>query len=343
MIYTVTSIQQLFQSITDKAVNLIKDEKSMVIQVQGEIGTIDETIKYSTLYNVALNEGKEQILMDIPKSLIKEREISSGQFVKVTGIVKSEINTNTRNRLVLKIQVSDLEAAESLSQSNKYKENLDRVQTILRLKTGARPFPLKDNVTITIITAKNAKTEDDLVGGLKPIRDYFQISTKYVNILDKFELAKEITQAKSDILAVIRGGGGESEFKIFNEPEVLEALVKFQGYRMIGIGHTTDNALADIIADFSAPTPANLGVEIKEKYIDYLRMLAKIKAQDAEIKRLTKEIEENERLKATEPITAPVREETQKVKDDKFKQRIIFFILVSALAVLAHIAYKSIF
>lgn len=343
MIYTVTSIQQLFQSIIDKALNLVKNEQTMLIQIQGEIGEIDQTSKYPTLYNVSLNEGKDYVLMDIPKSLIKDRGITSGQFVKATGTVKADLGSNNKNKLGFKIQVSDLETAASPEQSEKIRESQERVQTILRLKTGARPFPLKENLTITVITAKNAKTEDDLLGALNPIRDYIQINTKYVSIVDKFELAKEITASKTDILAVIRGGGDPNEFKVFNEPEVLEALVKFQGYRMIGIGHTKDNALADIIADYSAPTPTNLGGEIKEKYIDYLKMLAKIKNQNDEIKRLTKEIEENERQKAAEPIRAPVREETQKTKDDKLKQRIMTFILLSALAVLIHIAYKSIF
>ena len=63
-----------------------------------------------------------------------------------------------------------------------------------------------------------------------------------------------------DALIVCRGGGGMEELWAYNEEEVAAAIVESPVPVVSGIGHETDETLADYASDFRAPTPTAAAV-----------------------------------------------------------------------------------
>jgi exodeoxyribonuclease VII large subunit len=54
---------------------------------------------------------------------------------------------------------------------------------------------------------------------------------------------------------VIRGGGSESDFAVFNDPCISKAIHDSKIPVIVGIGHTDNNTFADKAADRSETTP----------------------------------------------------------------------------------------
>ncbi|MBF4988140.1 exodeoxyribonuclease VII large subunit [Methylophilus sp. 14] len=343
MIYTINTLNQLFKSITEQAINLTKDHHGHLIQVEGEIG--DVTVKnYATLFGVKLSQGTDYVSLDIPKTLIEGNSIYTKQYVKVTGTIKPDISSYTHNKLQFKIDVTAIQATESPVQSEKHRENQERVQKLLNLNPGSRSFPLKERLSITYITGIHSKVEDDFNNALLPINDFIQVKPVYVSMLDKDAITKTITEAKGDILAIIRGGGSASEFQVFNEPEVMTALAEFKGYRTVGLGHASDATYCDLIADFSGDTPTQLAVDIREKYEQYLKLLKDRMQQNQQIQNLNQQVygfkAEIERMKKETPILAPTREIPIQKNTNSKAGMVINAVLV---IVVIYLAYTYIF
>src|SRR3974390_862385 len=66
-------------------------------------------------------------------------------------------------------------------------------------------------------------------------------------------------------LAIVRGGGDPEWFAAFNDVRVVEALAAHRGYRVLGLGHTGDKTVADLIVEHAAAVPAEAGRHIAEQ------------------------------------------------------------------------------
>ena len=62
-------------------------------------------------------------------------------------------------------------------------------------------------------------------------------------------------RGECDALVVCRGGGGMEELQAYNEEVVVAAIVESPAPVVCGIGHETDETLADFAADVRAATP----------------------------------------------------------------------------------------
>ena len=67
-------------------------------------------------------------------------------------------------------------------------------------------------------------------------------------------------RGECEVLIVCRGGGGMEELWAYNEEEVAAAIVDSPVPVVSGIGHETDETLADYAADFRAATPTAAAV-----------------------------------------------------------------------------------
>ena len=79
---------------------------------------------------------------------------------------------------------------------------------------------------------------------------------------DPAAIATALRAIRADIVAVVRGGGDAASFAVFEDSRVLEALATCPAYRVLGLGHTANRTLAELLADHAASTPAAAGVHV---------------------------------------------------------------------------------
>ncbi len=59
------------------------------------------------------------------------------------------------------------------------------------------------------------------------------------------------------VLAIVRGGGSADDLQVFNDEALVRAIAASRVPTVVGVGHDTDETLADLAADVRAVTPTN--------------------------------------------------------------------------------------
>lgn len=85
-----------------------------------------------------------------------------------------------------------------------------------------------------------------------------------------YQAPRQIAQAierlnrdgKVEVIALIRGGGREDEFAVYNDIAIAQAICQSAIPVITGIGHQRDDTLADQMADFKAITPTAAALEL---------------------------------------------------------------------------------
>jgi exodeoxyribonuclease VII large subunit len=60
-----------------------------------------------------------------------------------------------------------------------------------------------------------------------------------------------------EVLVIIRGGGSADDLSAFNDEALVRAIATSRVPTLVGVGHETDESLADLAADVRAATPSN--------------------------------------------------------------------------------------
>jgi exodeoxyribonuclease VII large subunit len=60
-----------------------------------------------------------------------------------------------------------------------------------------------------------------------------------------------------EVIVIVRGGGSIDDLSTFNDEPLVRAIASSRIPTMVGVGHETDQSLADMVADVRAATPSN--------------------------------------------------------------------------------------
>lgn len=71
-----------------------------------------------------------------------------------------------------------------------------------------------------------------------------------------------LVRADVDVICVVRGGGSRGDLACFDDERVARAIANSRVPVFTGIGHTGDEAVADLVAHHAAITPTKLGEEL---------------------------------------------------------------------------------
>ncbi len=92
-------------------------------------------------------------------------------------------------------------------------------------------------------------------------------------MLDPVAIATAIRDAAADVVVIIRGGGSSQDFEVFDDVRVIVALAEQRAHRVVGLGHSGNTSLLELVADVTANTPAQAGTYIRERVQHRQRML----------------------------------------------------------------------
>jgi exodeoxyribonuclease VII large subunit len=214
-----------------------------------------------------VDDGGAQAKVEILSSLVSGRGIVPGQMVVLTG----RLIVRTGNYGVeVKLAASDIhldgneETKESAGFATQGRMTLDRLRTLPLLHF---PFPEEDVLRLTLIRSKSAQAQvaHDCMAEINRLGDGVQVKQVAINMLDPVAIAEAIQQAEEGgVIVLIRGGGDASDFEVFDDPRVVAALARKQSHRVLGLGHTGNSTLLDLMADYSANTPAQAGAYVRE-------------------------------------------------------------------------------
>jgi exodeoxyribonuclease VII large subunit len=73
-------------------------------------------------------------------------------------------------------------------------------------------------------------------------------------IVMAIDIVNRLTQA--DVILLVRGGGAPEELAAFNDERLARAIFASRIPVITGIGHQTDQSIADLVADHRAATPS---------------------------------------------------------------------------------------
>ena len=204
-----------------------------------------------------VDDGGAQGKVEILASLVASRGILPGHQVIATGrLAVRSTNYGLEVRLVATdIQLGDQEQAAKTEVAQQGRMTIERLRSIPMRRV---PFPDRDSVSVTLIqsTSAAAQVSQDCMAELSKLGGAIGVFPVKVNMLDPVAIATAIREANADdIVMIIRGGGSDSDFEVFDDPRVVTALSSQLAHRVVGLGHTGNATLLDLVADFSANTP----------------------------------------------------------------------------------------
>lgn len=204
--------------------------------------------------------------IEIPASMVASRGIQPGQQAIITGRLAMKV---TNYGAELKLVASDIELGkdEEAVQTADTHQGRMTLERLCALKVTRNRFPDDEPAKIAIIqsTSVAAQVAQDFRAELDKLGVLVVMKALPVNMLDPVAIAQAIrTVPPHCVLVMIRGGGDAADFEVFNDPRVVEALANHEAHRVVGLGHTGNATLLDLVADFSANTPAQAGLYIRE-------------------------------------------------------------------------------
>lgn len=126
------------------------------------------------------------------------------------------------------------------------------------------PVPLR----VGLVASARSEGFSDFTGQL--LRSGFSFTISLVTALVQGEAApaqlvsaiERLDAEDLDVICIVRGGGSRGDLACFDDERVARAIALARTPVLTGIGHTGDEAVADLVAHTSAITPTKLGEQL---------------------------------------------------------------------------------
>ncbi|MTJ93971.1 MAG: hypothetical protein F8N36_14100 [Desulfovibrio sp.] len=254
-ILTVAALNETFAQIAANVVRRTK-ELEWLIQLEGDIGDLGAK-KGSWHYDVPLSDPRTgaAVLCNVPADLVAGHDVREGHHVRVVG--RADANC-FRDVARFRLTIIDLATVSAPEEQEVERSTLAALK---QLSNGRRSFPSTTPISVTIIGPSGSRAKGGIDMAQVLSRDEASVMVDQVDVRmgDPVAMANVIRETRSDVLALVRGGGDTKEFSVFDNLAVIEALSLYPGYRVIGLGHEGDRTLAELFVDHAAITPSDAG------------------------------------------------------------------------------------
>lgn len=255
------AINQAFSIIKNTSNSQLKQTP---LSILAEITNIKDRVYGGNQYIDAVGDGNSEIQLIVPSVVAVPLQLNKTYAFEGTFEIPNNINYGfiqfrvTSASLVgegLKLEARKQAAAEIIEKGylKKYKFEFNR----FRGKTACK---------VALVTSDKSRTINDVLEVFK-LHPKILVQLYPVKLRDAEHIADGIRYASQepvDVIMVVRGGGSDSDFEVFDEPCVVKAIFESKIPVIVGIGHTDNMTFADQAADRSETTPtkaANFLVE----------------------------------------------------------------------------------
>jgi exodeoxyribonuclease VII large subunit len=162
-------------------------------------------------------------------------------------------------------------------------------------------------------------------GGLKIQVAHTQVqgapaADQIIRALDFLNSQEELPE----VIAIIRGGGSADDLAVFNDEQLVRAVANSRVPVITGIGHETDEVLADLAADFVASTPSNVAqILTPDKHTEIEILRSRLVRTERTIRAKIMEMREIQQEKLTEIYTEILRQIDEKRREVQAKKRLL--------------------
>ena len=236
------------------------------VGVMGQILEIPPPRRNGVIYDAPLVDPlspTDVVLLDVRPSTV--REVQPGDTVIAYGSI---VTNFYKGQLKLKLRVDRLELAEPPEGRERRVVDLP-VLDALRQAGGVRHrFPDVSSPTVALLRSETSKVREDFLKALGWLRHELDIHEISVSMASPEDVAAAIRGVREDVMVLVRGGGDDTDFRVFETTQVIEALGECPAFRLLGLGHSRNRTLADCIADHSANVPADAGRFLSERVLE---------------------------------------------------------------------------
>lgn len=273
------SLNTLFGSMATQAIQTHVSQLAGVVVTAGRVGQFRDATKYNKYYDVPLEDDGVAVLMDVRKSVFGER-VKAGDYIRVTGIPSVSVSPRD-GAIKIKLDVTDAVLVDSPDEVQRKRREALALSDVKRLRRARGRFPLKARMRIAVVHGRSSKVLADFMDGLGDEAPNHEIVAIEVAINDAEELAAAVEGVQADVLVLVRGGGSNEDFAVFDTVRVLSALGSLACFRVVGLGHSDDTSLCDLVVDHSAVTPTAAGVFIRDQVAAVRSLAAAAEARGA--------------------------------------------------------------
>lgn len=227
-----------------------------LLRVPGTLASLG-VARGRTHFGAELVDGGVRVGLILPARLVESLRLQVGEQVRVVGRLNAHVSL--RGEASLRLAVSGVDrgavAAEPLAGGT---VSLGQLKALF----ARHPFPVlngRTRLAVVHAAGSQAQVPADFLAEIAPFGAAVNVARVAVSLSDAGAIAQAIAGVEADILALIRGGGPDSDFLVFDDRRVVEAFAAFAGYRVSGLGHSGNTTALDLIADHAARTPAQAG------------------------------------------------------------------------------------
>ncbi len=216
-------------------------------------------------------------------------ELSEGQSLRCYG--RLDFYPPTGNLQFIVRDVDPLFALGDLERRRQ--ETLERLRKLGLLDRNSErsldPLPLR----LGLVTSAGSAAYQDFVTTLEGSGFAFAPTVADVSVQGKSaerEIARALARLSGqadelDVVVLVRGGGGKSDLAAFDSRLVAEAIANCELPVLTGLGHETDETIADRVAHTRFKTPTGVAEFLVKRVADAERSLLEISRQLAQLAR----------------------------------------------------------
>ena len=241
-----------------------QDVNRQVIYLQGiYLKNPKHDTRWSSRYDILRDENTQtEITLQIPYKLCED--LKDGNLVTVGGVLGRRVQNNSHIQLMLVVSRVEVVQEQAIDENE-----IKRME--LRRQKSTKGFKNVDSILeqllfidqrpkVALVFAATSITMSDFNAGIQAAKaaiDFDEYRVNFSNSQELCQALKNIDTRGYNVIAIIRGGGGDIEK--LDELEVLETVGNMKTAIIAAIGHVEEKLFIKQLADKEAPTPNGLG------------------------------------------------------------------------------------